>query len=384
MLQEKTKGNLIEQEAQLVDDLLYELRLRFVQAQQGRQTDHPNPEDHVPRHGHLARRADDRLRLRHLPVRRSARPPAPPLDLHSRPTTAQRAGRCRPRPARAGADARHPPRRRDPLHARPRRSHPRPRRCPAVQSPAAAADAVLRRRARRSTTSAGCSATRSIRARRRAAACRSSRLFDDRRRRSASAGWRSCRCRSSTASGRFSACGSAAFAYLTDCSRIPEESLAAARRPRRARARRASRSAAPDALLAGRGDRRRRRIGARRTYFTHMCHDLPHAATSAPAAPGDGAGLRWAGGECWLDPRSAARAPRTANRDHDSFPGRPAAPLEPAGAGARQLRRPAPRAHEDHRPRPAPRRRARRHAGGDDLRSRIRRASSGPTRRRRC
>jgi hypothetical protein len=34
MLQEKTKGNLIEQEAQLVDDLLYELRLRYVQAQQ--------------------------------------------------------------------------------------------------------------------------------------------------------------------------------------------------------------------------------------------------------------------------------------------------------------------------------------------------------------
>ena len=34
MLQEKTKGNLIEQEARLVDDLLYELRLRYVQAQQ--------------------------------------------------------------------------------------------------------------------------------------------------------------------------------------------------------------------------------------------------------------------------------------------------------------------------------------------------------------
>jgi hypothetical protein len=34
MLQEKTKGNLIEQEEKLVDDLLYELRLRYVQAQQ--------------------------------------------------------------------------------------------------------------------------------------------------------------------------------------------------------------------------------------------------------------------------------------------------------------------------------------------------------------
>ncbi len=36
LLQEKTKGNLIESEEQLVDDLLYELRLRFVQAQNGK------------------------------------------------------------------------------------------------------------------------------------------------------------------------------------------------------------------------------------------------------------------------------------------------------------------------------------------------------------
>jgi hypothetical protein len=34
MLQDKTKGNLIEQEERLLDDLLYELRMRFVQAQQ--------------------------------------------------------------------------------------------------------------------------------------------------------------------------------------------------------------------------------------------------------------------------------------------------------------------------------------------------------------
>jgi hypothetical protein len=34
MLQDKTKGNLIEQEEKLLDDLLYELRLRYVQAQQ--------------------------------------------------------------------------------------------------------------------------------------------------------------------------------------------------------------------------------------------------------------------------------------------------------------------------------------------------------------
>jgi Domain of unknown function (DUF1844) len=35
MLQEKTRGNLIEPEERLIDDLLYELRMRFVQAQQG-------------------------------------------------------------------------------------------------------------------------------------------------------------------------------------------------------------------------------------------------------------------------------------------------------------------------------------------------------------
>jgi hypothetical protein len=35
LLQEKTKGNLTADEAKLVEDLLYELRMRYVQAQQG-------------------------------------------------------------------------------------------------------------------------------------------------------------------------------------------------------------------------------------------------------------------------------------------------------------------------------------------------------------
>lgn len=35
LMQEKTKGNLTAAETRLVDDLLYELRMRFVQAQQG-------------------------------------------------------------------------------------------------------------------------------------------------------------------------------------------------------------------------------------------------------------------------------------------------------------------------------------------------------------
>jgi hypothetical protein len=34
MLQERTHGNLTDPEAKLIDDLLYELRMRFLQAQQ--------------------------------------------------------------------------------------------------------------------------------------------------------------------------------------------------------------------------------------------------------------------------------------------------------------------------------------------------------------
>ena len=33
------------------------------------------------------------------------------------------------------------------------------------------------------------------------------------------------------------------------------------------------------------------RIGASRTYFTHMCHDLGHAATNARLPAGVAAGL---------------------------------------------------------------------------------------------
>jgi phosphoribosyl 1,2-cyclic phosphate phosphodiesterase len=72
-----------------------------------------------------------------------------------------------------------------------------------------------------------------------------------------------------------------AFAYLTDCSRIPDGSWAllagldvlvidALRdRPH------PTHFTLDEAIAAS------RRIGARRTYFTHMCHDLPHAASSA-------------------------------------------------------------------------------------------------------
>ena len=71
------------------------------------------------------------------------------------------------------------------------------------------------------------------------------------------------------------------FAYLTDCSAIPDSSLPLLRdldvlvldalreRPHPTHF---SLGEALDAASA---------VGARRTYFTHMCHDLPHAATCA-------------------------------------------------------------------------------------------------------
>ena len=78
------------------------------------------------------------------------------------------------------------------------------------------------------------------------------------------------------------------FAYLTDCSSIPEASFALLEgldvlvidalrdRPH------PTHFTLAEALEAA------RRIGARRTWFTHMCHDLPHDATSARLPPSVG------------------------------------------------------------------------------------------------
>jgi phosphoribosyl 1,2-cyclic phosphate phosphodiesterase len=75
------------------------------------------------------------------------------------------------------------------------------------------------------------------------------------------------------------------FAYLTDCNFIPEESFAlldeldvlvidALRdRPH------------PTHFTVSEAIEASQRIGASRTLFTHMCHDLPHAATSVRLPP---------------------------------------------------------------------------------------------------
>jgi phosphoribosyl 1,2-cyclic phosphate phosphodiesterase len=76
------------------------------------------------------------------------------------------------------------------------------------------------------------------------------------------------------------------FAYLTDCSRIPEESFplladldvlvldALRHRPH------------PTHFSVAQALAVVARVTPRRTFFTHICHDLPHAATNAVLPPG--------------------------------------------------------------------------------------------------
>jgi len=77
-----------------------------------------------------------------------------------------------------------------------------------------------------------------------------------------------------------------AFAYLTDCNRIPDESFALLD---------GVRTLIIDALRhrphsthfsVGEATAAAARIGATRTWFTHICHDLGHAATSASLPAG--------------------------------------------------------------------------------------------------
>lgn len=76
------------------------------------------------------------------------------------------------------------------------------------------------------------------------------------------------------------------FAYLTDCNAVPDETVAQVRgvevlvldalrhRPH------------PTHFALGEAVEMAARIGAARTFFTHMCHDLGHAATCATLPAG--------------------------------------------------------------------------------------------------
>jgi phosphoribosyl 1,2-cyclic phosphate phosphodiesterase len=77
-----------------------------------------------------------------------------------------------------------------------------------------------------------------------------------------------------------------AFAYLTDCNRIPDESWPLLTGVRivildalRHRPHSTHFSVSESIAIAA-------KLGVERAYFTHICHDLPHAATNASLPQG--------------------------------------------------------------------------------------------------
>ncbi len=71
------------------------------------------------------------------------------------------------------------------------------------------------------------------------------------------------------------------FAYLTDCSRIPDSSFALLENLEVLVIDALRDKPHPTHFTVEEAIEASRRIAAQRTYFTHMNHDLPHAATSA-------------------------------------------------------------------------------------------------------
>ncbi len=76
------------------------------------------------------------------------------------------------------------------------------------------------------------------------------------------------------------------FAYLTDCSAIPEESWELLRGVRTLILDALRERPHPTHLSLSEAMASAERLGPSRAYFTHMCHDLPHAATCARLPPG--------------------------------------------------------------------------------------------------
>jgi len=72
-----------------------------------------------------------------------------------------------------------------------------------------------------------------------------------------------------------------AFAYLTDCSRIPDSSWPLVRGVRTLVIDALRDRPHPTHFTVAEAIDASARIGAERTYFTHICHDLPHAETCA-------------------------------------------------------------------------------------------------------
>ena len=77
-----------------------------------------------------------------------------------------------------------------------------------------------------------------------------------------------------------------AFAYLTDCSAIPETSWALLEGVEVVVLDALRHRPHPTHFTVTEAVEVAARIGARQTYFTHMCHDLPHAKTCAALPAG--------------------------------------------------------------------------------------------------
>jgi phosphoribosyl 1,2-cyclic phosphate phosphodiesterase len=76
------------------------------------------------------------------------------------------------------------------------------------------------------------------------------------------------------------------FAYLTDCNRIADESWALLEGLDTVVIDALREQPHPTHFSLGEAIEAARRIGARQTLFTHMCHHLPHAATNAKLPAG--------------------------------------------------------------------------------------------------
>ena len=301
LLDQKTRGNLTAEERQVLEQVLYELRMRFVEARRhGRiiiersVSSRPRHARHPSRHRHVARRAGDRLRLRRLPFDRPAGSAHAPVD----PDRPQRATATRPRSPIA---------RRRPL--RPRRHRHRSSRAGARPTTSGASTRSCSRTATPITFSAStrCAASTSLqqspipcyaRSSARSAICGgcSRYIFDPPR---APGGGvpqmtlfaiggrvfaRRRRDRAGAAHARPAADPRLPHRAVRLSDRLqphPRRVVAAARGRPDAGPRRAARSAAPDAFQRRRSARGRRAPRPERTYFTHICHDLPHAATCA-------------------------------------------------------------------------------------------------------
>ena len=187
------------------------------------------------------------------------------------------------------------------------------------------------------------------------------------------------------------------FAYLTDCSRLADDAWpllegvdvlildALRHRPH------------PTHFTVAEALQVAERVKPRLTYFTHVCHDLPHAATNASLPRGvelayDGLALTIETAPAFAEApppprlRRTSRLPsaRTTSGRNPFSRGSASRHVAIAGARARQLRRPAPRPRQDHRAHSTRRPRTRRHERGVDVRSAPAAHPAGPTRRRRC